>query len=79
MRGFIIVDVKGAANPNDAIKLDFKFDQCRLAIIDSPVDVHFPLGMVGPTGWLRTAYVDDDICVTRGRKGSVFMFHRTAE
>ena len=49
-RGFIVVDFKGAANPNDAIKLDFKFDQCRLAIIDSPVDVQFSVGNGGANG-----------------------------
>jgi len=78
-RGFITVDVKGAPNPNDARKIDVKFDRFRVSIFDSPVDVSFPLGIVGPTGWLRTAYVDDDIRITRGHKGSVFILSRTAK
>eukprot|EP00579_Thalassiosira_antarctica_P025268 CAMPEP_0202019458 /NCGR_PEP_ID=MMETSP0905-20130828/42055_1 /ASSEMBLY_ACC=CAM_ASM_000554 /TAXON_ID=420261 /ORGANISM="Thalassiosira antarctica, Strain CCMP982" /LENGTH=293 /DNA_ID=CAMNT_0048580733 /DNA_START=73 /DNA_END=954 /DNA_ORIENTATION=- len=78
-RGFITVDVKGAANPNDARKIDVKFDRFRVSILDSPLDVSFPLGVVGPTGWLRTGYVDDDIRVTRGHKGSVFILSRTAK
>lgn len=77
-RGFITVDVKGYPNPNDAIRLDVKFDRCRFTILDSPIDVDFPLGIIGPTGWLRTLYVDDDIRITRGHKGSVFILSRTS-
>ena len=72
------MDVKGHPNPNDAIRLDVKFDRCRFTILDSPIDVDFPLGIIGPTGWLRTLYVDDDIRITRGHKGSVFILSRTS-
>lgn len=77
-RGFITVDVKGFPNPKDGRKIDVKFDKCRVTIKDSPVDIAFPLGVVGPTGWLRTDYVDDDLRITRGHKGSVFILSRTA-
>ena len=36
----------------------------------------FPLGLVGPTGWLRTIYIDDTLRITRGHKGSVFVLSR---
>eukprot|EP00584_Thalassiosira_punctigera_P015702 CAMPEP_0172554368 /NCGR_PEP_ID=MMETSP1067-20121228/54224_1 /TAXON_ID=265564 ORGANISM="Thalassiosira punctigera, Strain Tpunct2005C2" /NCGR_SAMPLE_ID=MMETSP1067 /ASSEMBLY_ACC=CAM_ASM_000444 /LENGTH=313 /DNA_ID=CAMNT_0013342721 /DNA_START=169 /DNA_END=1111 /DNA_ORIENTATION=+ len=69
-RGLITVDVSGAANLDDKRRIDVKFDRCRVTLLDSPIDIAFPLGVVGPTGWLRTMYVDDDIRVTRGHKGS---------
>ena len=36
----------------------------------------WPLGLVGPTGWLQTTYLDDDLRITRGHKGSVFVLRR---
>ena len=36
----------------------------------------FPLGFIGPTGWLRTTYLDEDMRITRGHKGSVFVLRR---
>jgi len=80
IRGFITVDVKGKPNPNDERKIDVKFDSCRISILDTTpkIDITFPLGIFGPTGWLRTTYVDDTIRITRGHKGSVFILSRTA-
>ena len=80
IRGFITVDVKGKPNPNDERKIDVKFDTCRISILDTTpkIDVTLPLGIFGPTGWLRTTYVDDTIRITRGHKGSVFILSRTA-
>ena len=78
IKGFITVDVKGYPNPNDTRRIDVKFDSCRVSFLNSPIDVTFPLGIVGPTGWLRTSYVDDDIRITRGHKGSVFILSRTS-
>jgi len=77
-RGLITVDVSGAANLDDKRRIDVKFDRCRVTLLNSPIDIAFPLGVVGPTGWLRTMYVDDDIRVTRGHKGSVFILSRTS-
>lgn len=54
-------------------------DASRVTILDSPIDITFPLGVVGPTGGLRTAYVDDKIRITRGHKGGVFILSRTAK
>jgi hypothetical protein len=76
-RGFITVDVKGAPDPTDARRINVKFEACRVTLSDSPIDIKIPLGAVGPTGWLRTAFVDDDIRITRGHKGSVFILCKT--
>ena len=76
-KGFITVDVKATPNADDARRIDVKFDRCKVAIQDSPVNLDFGLGIIGPTGWLRTLYVDDDIRITRGHKGSVFILSRT--
>ena len=78
-KGFIVVDVKGSPNLHDARKIDVKFDRCRVTILDSPIDVSFPLGLIGPTGWLRTTYIANDIRITRGHKGSVFILFRTTK
>ena len=72
-RGFITVDVKGAPDPTDARRINVKFEACRVTLSDSPIDIKIPLGAVGPTGWLRTAFVDDDFRITRGHTGSVFI------
>jgi len=83
IRGFLTVDVNFEPSKDDARRVDVKFDACRLSVEDSPfpipVDIKFPLGVVGPTGWLRTGYIDDDIRITRGHKGSVFILSRTSK
>ena len=59
-------------NPSDPRQIDVKFQSCRI----SPADVTIPLGVLGPTGWLRTVYIDDNLRITRGHKGSVFVLQR---
>jgi len=76
-KGFITVDVTAVPNAQDARKIDVKFDRCRVAIQDSPFNLDIGLGIIGPVGWLRTIFVDDDIRITRGHKGSVFILSRT--
>lgn len=78
IRGFITVDVKFKRNVGDDRKIDVKFEACRVVLRDSQVDVKIPLGLIGPTGWLRTQYIDEDIRITRGHKGSVFILSRTS-
>mmetsp|Transcript_29163 Transcript_29163/g.59885 ORF Transcript_29163/g.59885 Transcript_29163/m.59885 type:complete len:300 (+) Transcript_29163:84-983(+) len=75
-KGFITVDVRCEPNPGDARRIDVKFDRCSVAIFDSPVDISFPLGLIGPTGWLRTGFIDNEIRITRGHKGSVFILSK---
>ena len=79
VKGSLIVDVAFKPNRDDRRRIDVKFDSCRLQVKNSPVDITFPLGIIGPTGWLRTGYIDDDMRITRGHKGSVFILTRTAK
>ena len=79
VKGSLIVDVAFKPNRNDKRRIDVKFDSCRLQVKNSPVDITFPLGIIGPKGWLRTGYIDDDMRITRGHKGSVFILIRTAK
>jgi hypothetical protein len=71
----VTVDFK--PNGQDERKLDVKFQACR--VVASPVDFVIPLGIIGPTGWLRTGYIDDTVRVTRGHKGSVFVLSRPSQ
>ena len=77
VRGSLVVDVAFEANPDDQRRIDVKFDACRLIVQNPKVDQKFPLGVLGPRGWLRTGYIDDRIRITRGHKGSVFILSRT--
>mmetsp|Transcript_18751 Transcript_18751/g.26445 ORF Transcript_18751/g.26445 Transcript_18751/m.26445 type:complete len:315 (+) Transcript_18751:2-946(+) len=72
----LVVDVGFQPNSTDLRRIDVKFESCRVTIQDSPIDFTIPLGMIGPTGWLRTVYIDDTIRITRGHKGSVFILSR---
>ena len=74
-QGTLTVDVAFLPNTNDFRRIDVKFEQFRL--IWFGLDITFPLGRIGPTGWLRTTFLDDDIRITRGHKGSVFLLSRT--
>jgi hypothetical protein len=73
----VTVDFK--PNGQDKRKLDVKFQACRVVITASPVDFVIPLGIIGPTGWLSTGYIDDTIRITRGHKGSVFVLSRPSQ
>jgi len=79
VRGSLTVDVSFTPNNVDSRKIDVKFDSCRVTVPKSPLDLTFPLGPIGPTGWLRTGYIDDSIRITRGHKGSVFILKRTSK
>lgn len=72
----LTVTVKFKPDSSDARRVNVKFDACRVVLPGTPIDVNFPLGIIGPTGWLRTGYVDDDLRITRGHKGSVFVLRR---
>lgn len=70
----VTIDFK--PNFEDKRKIDVKFQECRLFLPNTPIDAVIPLGIIGPTGWLRTGYIDDSIRITRGHKGSVFVLAR---
>lgn len=72
----LTVTVKFEPNQTDKRRIDVKFFSCRVIVNDSPIDFTIPLGPIGPTGWLRTGYIDDTIRITRGHKGSVFVLTR---
>lgn len=60
----------------DPRRVDVKFQSFRFSIPGTPIEMDMPLGTKGPTGWLRTVYVDDDLRISRGHKGSVFVLSR---
>ena len=78
-RASLTVDVRFKPNQEDKRRVDVKFESCRLFVPKSPLDVTFPLGVFGPTGWLRTGYIDDVVRITQGHKGSVFVLSRTSQ
>jgi hypothetical protein len=78
-RASLTVSVKFKPYWADSRRVDVKFQACRVRISDSPIDINIPLGIIGPRGWLRTAYIDDDLRITRGHKGSVFVLSRPAK
>lgn len=75
-RASLMVSVAFKPNPKNPRQVDVKFQACRVILPDTPVNVNFPLGIVGPTGWLVTNYIDDSLRITRGHKGSVFILKR---
>ena len=75
----LTVDIKFQANESDQRRVDVKFDQVQLVIPSSRLDINLPLGPIGPIGWLRTGYIDDNMRITRGHKGSVFILTRRAK
>jgi hypothetical protein len=77
-RAAITVSVDFKPNPRDPRKIDVKFRACRLILSRTPINLNIPLGVMGPTGWLRISYIDDTIRITRGHKGSVFVLQRPA-
>jgi hypothetical protein len=79
-RASITLKVKFRPNPTDLRMIDVKFQRCRVRVSNAfiPIDVKIPFGYIGPTGWLRTGYIDDDLRITRGHKGSVFILSRRA-
>lgn len=84
----LTVTVKLTPVQSDARRINVKFTECRISLpsfslsnegskkSSRNVEYTFPLGLIGPTGWLRTIYIDDTIRITRGHKGSVFVLSR---
>ncbi len=50
VRASLTVDIKFKPNELDRRKIDVKFDQCRITVQNSPIDVTIPFGFIGPTG-----------------------------
>jgi hypothetical protein len=75
-RASLTVDVAFTPDVSDKRKVNVKFQACRVVVPKSPIDFTLPLGIAGPTGWLKTFYIDDSLRITRGHKGSVFVLAR---
>jgi PAP_fibrillin len=81
----LIVLIQFWPDNTDKRKINVKFESCRVRILPKPIwlnllpalsDFTIPLGIIGPTGWLRTTFLDDNLRITRGFKGSVFVLTR---
>jgi len=76
-RASLTVTVRFTPDSRDFRRVNVKFDACKVNVPGTPIrQWNFPLGPLGPTGWLRTVYLDDTLRVTRGHKGSVFVLTR---
>jgi hypothetical protein len=76
-RASLTVDIDFVrAVPSNPRRIEVKFQSCRVVIPDTPIDLTFPLGFIGPTGWLQTDFIDEEMRITRGHKGSVFILRR---
>ena len=74
----LFVDINFKPTKDDERRVDVRFQAVRLIVPKTRLDVNFPLGIIGPTGWLRTDYIDETLRITRGHKGSVFVLSRNA-
>jgi PAP_fibrillin len=74
-RASIMVDIQAKPDVFNPRRINVKFEHCRV-LIPPYLDWEFSLGWVGPTGWIQNVYIDDDLRITRGHKGSVFVLAR---
>lgn len=75
-RASLTVDIDISNDRVHKRRVNVKFQACRVVVPQSPIDFKIPLGFFGPTGWLETKYIDDNVRITRGHKGSVFVLKR---
>jgi hypothetical protein len=76
-RSSLTVSIDFTPDQQDPRRVNVKFQNCRVSI-PGLSDWNIPLGWIGPTGWLRTVYIDQDTRIMRGHKGSVFVLSRPA-
>jgi hypothetical protein len=75
-RASITVDILAQPDVFNPRRINVKFERCRINIPQSQLDWEFSLGWLGPIGWIHNVYIDDDLRITRGHKGSVFVLTR---
>ena len=75
-RASVTLDIQARPDIFDERRINVRFDRCRVAIPSLRIDFDFRLGWLGPMGWIQNVYVDEDLRVTRGHKGSVFVLTR---
>jgi hypothetical protein len=69
----LTVRVDFTVDSQNARRIHVKFQSVRVVVANTPINIHVPLGLFGPTGWLQTDYIDETMRITRGHKGSVFI------
>lgn len=69
------VNVDGSARVLSGERLEATFLTAGLTW-GGVLSVPFPIGAFRPTGWIDTVYLDDDVRVSLGDKGSVFVARR---
>ncbi len=63
-----------AAEDAGAVQVDVVFLACEIKV--GGVSVTLPLEWASPKGWVRTTYLDEEMRIGRGDKGSVFVTAR---
>jgi hypothetical protein len=71
----LTVNIDFTVDHRDPRRINVKFQSTRCKVGNLP-SWDIPLGILGPRGWLRTVYIDRDMRITRGHKGSVFILAR---
>ncbi|GJP37346.1 hypothetical protein CLOM_g21763 [Closterium sp. NIES-68] len=56
------------------VRSTVRFLSFKLAL--GPLGFTLPLSLISPTGWIDVTYIDEEVRVTRGDKGSVFLATR---
>ncbi|GFR45759.1 hypothetical protein Agub_g7174 [Astrephomene gubernaculifera] len=69
------VDPQGGLSPS---RVDVAFTHFELRLGSLP-KVTVPLAWIQPKGWIETTYVDDDLRIGRGDKGSIFLTSRVKD
>jgi PAP_fibrillin len=75
-RASLTVDIRCEQDNTDPRRVNVKFQTIRINVPGTPFRMEMQLGEGGPKGWLRTVYIDDDLRISRGHKGSVFVMSR---
>ena len=72
---FLVLRAKAECeqDPTDKSKFNVNIEGAKVQL--GPVEI--PLGFVKGNGWLQVLYVDEDIRISRGSKGSLFVHTRS--
>jgi PAP_fibrillin len=77
LRASMAISIDFAPDAWDARRIHVKCQSCQVHVPSLNIDWTVPLlGAAGPMGWMRTQYVDDDLRIARGHKGTVFILRR---
>jgi len=69
---------KPCEDPSKGRRVDVRLDRWEFNVAGLPRLV-IPVGSFGPEGWLETTVCDEDLRISRGHKGSVFVLGRPGE